>query len=135
MIQYREDKDIEISKLMNLYQDAKWSNYTDNPELLSEAVRNSTYVLTAWDEDKLVGLIRAVGDGVSVIYVQDILVLTEYKRKKIGTILVKAVLTKYSNIRQKVLLTDESDETRKFYEKVGFVSSDRYHMTAFVNVK
>ncbi|MBN2851579.1 MAG: GNAT family N-acetyltransferase [Clostridia bacterium] len=134
-IHYKEDKDIALAQLINLYEDADWSSYTKNHELLDKAIRNSAYVLSAWENEKLVGLIRVISDDATIIYIQDILVLSGYKRRKIGTTLVKTVLNKYSDIRQKVLITDESPVTRGFYESVGFLSCDNYQMTAFINVK
>ena len=43
---------------------------------LKNAINNSLKVLTAWDDEKLVGLIRVIGDGYTIIYIQDILILT-----------------------------------------------------------
>ncbi len=47
---------------------------------LMEAIENSLRVITAWDKDKLVALLRIVGgDGYSIIYIQDILILEDYQ--------------------------------------------------------
>ena len=40
-------------KLLNLYSDAGWSNYTKHMDMLIKSYENSLYILTAWDEDKL----------------------------------------------------------------------------------
>ncbi|WP_353894012.1 GNAT family N-acetyltransferase [Proteinivorax hydrogeniformans] len=117
---YKDTKNPNPSEVLQLYGDVKWSNYTDKPQSLFKGIKNSLEVITAWQDDKLVGLIRAVGDGESILYIQDILVLKDYKRNGIGTELVKRLLAKYPHIRQKVLLTDDSEETRGFYESLGF---------------
>ncbi|WP_425448916.1 GNAT family N-acetyltransferase [Dethiothermospora halolimnae] len=132
-IQYKEGLTFSKEDIKNLYEDAKWSLYTDNMDELMKAITNSLKVITAWDKDKLVGLIRVVGDGVSIIYIQDILVLKSYKRKGIGGGLIEKVLKNYSDVRQKVLLTDDTEETRGFYESIGFKSCDNGGLVAFVN--
>ena len=114
-----------------LYMDAGWSAYTNDMELLMKAIESSLFVVTAWDEDKLVGLVRVVGDGFSIAYIQDILVMKEYKRLGIGARLLNIVLDKYTHVRQKVLLTEDSKETRGFYEKLGFKSCDKGVEVAF----
>lgn len=132
---YKEEKQIDQVSLLNLYNDAGWTAYTDNPEQLEKAIRNSLYTLTARKDNKLVGLVRIVGDGVTILYIQDILVLKNYKRKKIGTSLINIVLEKFKNIRQKVLLTEDNSETRGFYESLGFESCDKGKLVSFVKLE
>jgi len=90
-ITYKEGKEIEQDSLLSLYEDADWRNYTKNPQRLMKAVENSFYVLTANEGDKLVGLIRIISDGFTILYIQDLIVLKSYKRKKIGTMLLTKV--------------------------------------------
>ena len=131
-ISYREDKNIERDALLNLYNDAAWTAYTDKPEELENAISNSLYVCIAMDKEKLVGLIRIIGDRLTIIYIQDILVLNSYKRNGIGTALMLKALDKFKTVRQKVLLTDDNIGTRGFYESLGFISSEKARLVSFV---
>lgn len=130
-ITYREQKEIGWQALLELYSDAGWTAYTNEPEKLVRAVENSLCVFTAWDGELVVGLIRAVGDGATILYIQDILVLQTHKRKRIGATLMAMVLEKFAGIRQIVLLTDDNEETRGFYEAMGFASCDKGKLVAF----
>ena len=130
-ITYTEEKEFNDSSLENLYNDADWTTYTNNLTELRNAIHNSLFVLTAKADNKLIGLIRVVGDGVTIIYIQDILVLQKYKRNKIGSNLIKKVIEKFENVRQKVLLTDDTKEARGFYESLGFDSCDKGKLVAF----
>ena len=121
--------EIDIKKL---YENAGWTNYTNDLPKLINAIKASLTVISAWDNEKLIGLIRVIGDGITIIYIQDILVLDSYKRKGIGSRLLKCILEEYENVRQKILLTEESEETRCFYEANGFISCDKGDMVAFV---
>ena len=62
-----------------------------------------------------------VGDGATVIFVQDILVYPEKQRQGIGTALLKAVLDRYAHVRQIQLLTDNTPKTVAFYRSLGFL--------------
>ena len=109
---------ININDILNLYIDADWKNYINNIDMLTNAYNNSLYILGAYDNNKLVGIIRVVGDGYSIIYIQDIIVLNKYQRKGIGTKLIQNVLEKYKNVYQKVLLTDNQPKTVNFYKSL-----------------
>lgn len=134
-LEFSEEKMLSQADLLSLYNDANWLAYTGNPGLLQQAVSNSLYVLTAWENEQLVGLIRLVGDGLTIVYIQDILVMKSHKRRKIGSLLLQKALEKYGNVRQKVLLTDDNEETRGFYEALGFSSCDKGDLVAFVKLE
>ena len=99
--------------------------------MVEEAIRSSLFVLAAFDEEHLVGLIRAVGDGCSVMFLQDILVLPSYQRKGIGTHLMKRFLETYSQVYQIHLLTENQEVTRQFYQSFGFTSVDKLNCLSY----
>ena len=131
-IKIKEDIIPEIEEIMNLYEDAEWYAYTKDRIRLKNAIDNSLKVLTAWNNHKLVGLIRVVGDNHTIIYIQDILVLKEYQGQGIGSKLLNLILEKYKSIRQIVLMTDNTKETISFYKKNGMVDTAEYNGVAFV---
>lgn len=71
-------------------------------------------------EKNCLELFEPVGDGVTIVFIQDLLVFPEKQRKGVGTALVKAVLKRYPTVRQIELTTDQSPETAAFYESLGF---------------
>lgn len=128
---YKEGIDFNENDIKELYTDAGWNAYLKDNARLIEGIKSSLFVITAWDEDEMVGLIRVIGDGLTIIYIQDILVKKAYKRRGIGSELVSEILDRYKGVRQKVLLTDDSEETRGFYEANGFFSCDKGNVVAF----
>ncbi|WP_404430706.1 GNAT family N-acetyltransferase [Sutcliffiella horikoshii] len=130
-IKFSRDKDIKLEQLEILYNDVEWYAYTKELNVLQQAVYQSLEVISAWNDDELVGLIRIVGDGLTIIYIQDILVLNTYQNQGIATQLMQQVLEKYTHVRQKVLLTEEAPDVRHFYEKNGFESCDKGTLVAF----
>lgn len=111
---YREEE------ILRLYSAVGWSAYTNDPAALQKGFEQSLLVLAAYENDKLAGIIRVVGDGTTIVFVQDILVFPEYQRKGIGTALLKEILARYSHVRQIELATDATPKTIAFYESVGF---------------
>lgn len=103
-----------------LYLDAGWTTYTDKLENLMAGIENSLDVITCWDGDRLVGLIRSIGDNNTILYIQDIIVLKEFKRKSIGRTLVTKLLNLHPVERQIVLMTENNLEMIQFYESLGF---------------
>ena len=135
-MKYKSNKNINKEDLMSLYTDVGWFVYTNDIDKLVRAITNSTRVISAWENEKLVALIRTVSDGETIVYIQDVLVLKEYKRKGIGKKLIKMILEENKEIRQIVLLTDKQDEvSTAFYENLNFKSCDDGEIVAFRCVK
>lgn len=121
-----------LDSVLNLYNDVSWSAYTSNPVQLENALNNSLKVWTAWEDDLLVGLARIVGDGYTIIYIQDILVLEAYQGRGLGSQLLTTILEEYQDVRQIILLTDATDKTISFYEKNGLTQVKKYNLVAFM---
>jgi GNAT superfamily N-acetyltransferase len=133
-IKFTYDKQINKKQLERLYKDVEWYAYTQDITLLQQAIEQSLDVIAAWDGEELVGLIRVVGDGLTIIYIQDILVLHAYQNKGIAARMLEKVLHPYKQVRQKVLLTEEAPDVRHFYEKNGFQSCDQGSLVAFAKL-
>lgn len=131
MINYKESTQIDKKDLDYLYSSVGWVAYTDDLDRLKDAIDNSLSVITAWKNNKLIGLIRVIGDGYTIVYIQDILVHPNFQNKNIGTQLMTRILSKYKDVRQKSLLTNEAPDVRHFYEKFGFTSCDKGNSVAF----
>jgi len=134
-IQYLENKTLKQEEVLHLYNNVNWKAYTKQAETLMEAIQNSLYVLSAWDENTLVGLIRVIGDGCTIIYIQDILVLNTYQRKGIGKALMDKVLIKFEHVRQKVLITDNEEKTKAFYQSIGFQAVAEQNIVAYIKLE
>ena len=131
---FKEDKQIDKVALKSLYEDVEWYAYTKDLDGLAEALSHSLYVLSVWDNDELLGLVRVVGDGLTIIYIQDILVLNSRQNQGLASEMMHRVLEKYHDVRQKVLLTEEAADVRHFYEKHGFQSCDKGTLVAFAKL-
>ena len=128
----------DADALVALYASVGWTAYTRDPDALLAAVEGSDLVVTARAGESLVGLARAISDGVSIVYIQDILVRESHQGRGIGTRLLQAVVDHYPQVRQKVLLTDDRPEQLRFYAALGFHNTRDLHQTrlnAFVRIE
>ena len=122
-------------EILKLYDSVGWCSYTNRPDMLKHAFEHSLKILGAHDKEKLVGIIRAVGDGYSVLFIQDILVLPEYQRKGIGTKLLNSMLEIYPDIYQTQLVTDSTEKTVAFYKSCGFLPYSEIGCEGFIKIK
>ena len=90
-ITYSEDRNITNADLCALYDSVGWVLYLKKYPDLTVLLPGCHLVLSAWDGDRLVGIIRTISDGVSYEYVIDLLVAPEYQSQGIGTHLFKWV--------------------------------------------
>lgn len=128
-----EIKEISYSEqILNLYESLGWIAYTAQPDTLKSGFEHSLLTLGAFENDVLAGCVRVVGDGFTVVLIQDLLVHPEHQRKGIGTALIKEVLQRYHHVRQIQLVSDTTCETEAFYQALGFVSLDQIHCTGFM---
>ena len=121
-MEIKEYKSFKEDEILRLYKSVGWTAYADNVRVLKQGFENSLLVLAAYENNDLVGIVRAVGDGFTIVFIQDILVSPEKQRQGIGTALMKAVLNYYRNVRQIELVTDNTPETVAFYKSLDFSS-------------
>ena len=132
MIQYSENGRIPFEKLMDLYNSVGWTAYTKDLNVMKKLLPGALSYTSAWDGDRLVGLIRTVGDGCSILYIQDLLVHPDYQRQGIGQTLVTQTVAAAENIRQIFLSTENTEKTVHFYRSVGFVTMEETGAVTFI---
>ena len=130
-IEYKESKDFTIPELQRLFLSVKWEsgNY---PEKLVRAMHNSTHVISAWDGDKLVGLVRALDDGETVAFLHYLLVDPAYQGQHIGDELMKRIMKCFANLLY-VKIMPSDPKTMPFYERYGFQQYDNYAAMVWKN--
>ena len=94
--------------------------------IVEEALKNTLYSLCVYDDNKLIGYGRIIGDKTIFLYIQDIMVVPEYQNKHIGTGIMENLLNRINefkkinpNIRTYL---GASKGKECFYEKFGFIS-------------
>ena len=73
----REYNKFKKAEIQRLYAEVGWTAYTENMPALEQGYKNSLLVLAAYENEELLGIIRVVGDGYTIIWIQDILVFRQ----------------------------------------------------------
>ena len=134
MIFIRNQQSVDLDDVLHLYQAVGWTNYTNQPQMLAQALTHSLAIYLARDGEKIVGLVRLIGDGFSSVFVQDLIVLPSYQRQGIGSTLMKQALADYKDAYQVQLATEDSEKTLGFYRSLGFETLSSFQCTGMILV-
>lgn len=132
MITIRKQEIVKLEDVFYLYQAVGWTNYTNQPQMLEQALSHSLAIYLALDGDTVVGLIRLVGDGFSSVFVQDLIVLPSYQRQGIGSSLMKEALEDFKETYQVQLATEQTEKNVGFYRSMGFETLSTYDCTGMI---
>lgn len=106
--------------LFGLYNELGWADFLNiTPAQLHKAMEQSFIVISAYDNNKLVGTGRVVSDGIITAYICGVGVLPQYRRKGIGTEILNR-LRLYClerNIHTQLVC---KDDLVSYYSKMGF---------------
>ena len=117
MITYKDTHDFKAEELQDLFLSLEWSS-GHFPDKLVIAMKHFETVFTAWDGDKLVGLVCAMDDSIMTAYIHYMLVRPEYQKMGIGKALIEKMKAHYKDYLRIVLVA--YDKELGFYEHCGF---------------
>lgn len=123
-VRYRETKDFTAAELERLFLSVGWESGR-YPEQLRRGMKNSGVVISAWDGEKLIGLVRGLDDGETVAFLHYLLVDPAYQGSHIGQELMERILEKYRHMLH-VKIMPSDPKTIPFYERFGFVAGGNY---------
>ncbi|SKB77808.1 Acetyltransferase (GNAT) domain-containing protein [Lachnospiraceae bacterium] len=123
-IEYKETKDFCPMDIKRLFLSVNWES-GKYPDKLVRAFNNSSHVISAWDENRLVGLVRAIDDGETIAFIHYLLVDPEYQGQHIGDELMKRLLAHFKNHLYVKIMPSDS-KTIPFYERFGFKQYENY---------
>lgn len=118
MITYTEEKKFDNKSVVDLFSSVGWVS-AQYPTRLYKALMHSSTVITAWDGDRLIGLVRVLDDSELVAYMHYVLVHPDYHGQGIAGTMVEMVNEKYKDYLYIELMPEER-KNAAFYEKHGF---------------
>ena len=122
-ITYTEEKKFTQDEVQNLFLSVGWIS-GQYPSRLYKALMHSSTVITAWDGNRLVGLVRLIDDSELVAYMHYVLVDPAYHGQGIASEMIKMVKEKYRNYLYLEIMPEER-KNASFYEKHGFQEAGR----------
>ena len=113
-------KDLPSEQLQKLFVSVGWSDGSETSSMLknyNKPFKNSTLVISAWKNERLIGAVRVLSDKMFRTIIYDLLVLPEFQNKGIGKELVKRCIEHYPDSEW---LVQTTEKISSYYEKIGF---------------
>ena len=116
-----------LAAAAKLYRIAGWVDENADCGFLAPALENSCAVCAAYDEaGKLAGMGRALGDGVSDAYVQDVVVAPEHRRRGVGGAIVRTLVAELRKRGVDWIGLVGEPGTEAFYRSLGFRTPENF---------
>lgn len=118
MISYRVGE-VSMEEAREVYRDCTLGarRPTEDDERFAQMLRGANLIVSAWDDDRIVGVARSLTDGSYVTYVADLAVRESYQKQGIGRELLRRTRLE---VPQTQLVLFAAPQAVEYYEKIGF---------------
>lgn len=125
MIEYRDHAKLTPDEAIDLYVRSTLGERRPihSKETFEAMLKNANLTITAWDQDKLIGISRSLTDFAYVAYLADLAVDQQYQRKGIGKELIAQTQKRLGSNCMIVLLA--APKANEYYEHIGFEHNPR----------
>jgi ribosomal protein S18 acetylase RimI-like enzyme len=120
MIHYQTGNNLELDQVIELYKASTLGarRPIDDRERFAAMLKNANLVITAWEDDVLVGISRSITDFSFFTYLADLAVRVSHQRKGIGKELMR-LTQQHSGPKTSILLL-AAPAAETYYPHVGF---------------
>ena len=120
VIEYCVGNDLDLDQMIELYQASTLGERrpVENRQTMSDMLRHANLVVTAWDEELLVGIARTLTDFSYVGYLADLAVRASHQRRGVGAHLIQQTRNKMGPDSMLVLLA--APKASEYYPRIGF---------------
>jgi ribosomal protein S18 acetylase RimI-like enzyme len=121
---------VKRGSVKKLYQDAGWwennDETSDGCAWIDNLIKQSFCFVGAFCGAELIGMGRAVSDGVSDAYIQDVVVLKKFRRAGIGNKIIEKIIAFLESKRIGWIGLIAEPGTQQFYQRLGFTTMEGY---------
>jgi GNAT superfamily N-acetyltransferase len=115
-----EQRKIKVGEYQTIRKTTGWDMLEDS--VVEKALQRDLFSVCVFDNDKLIGIGRVIGDGAIYFYIQDIIVIPDYQKKEIGKLIMEDVedyILNNSNANSFIGLM-AAVGVKEFYYKYGY---------------
>jgi GNAT superfamily N-acetyltransferase len=115
-----EERKPSVEEFIKLRKAVGWNQPAE--EAIKKGLEGTLYAVCALEGDEVIGMARVVGDGATVFYIQDVMVMPEYQNQGIGTALMGKVMDyiRREAAQGAVVGLMSALGREAFYQKLGF---------------
>ena len=124
-ITYKINSDVSVDQFIGLLTASTLAKRrpVDDRECIEGMIKNSNLIVTAWDDEKLVGIARSMTDFHYACYLSDLAVDKNYQKNRIGKQL-QIITQKQLGPKCKLILI-AAPASNTYYEHIGFTNNNR----------
>lgn len=116
-IEYKINVSLETGQVIELYDNCELPRPTHDEARIAEMFANSTLVVSAWHDDELIGVSRALTDFVWCCYLADLAVRKDFQKSGVGRKLVE--VTREAVGEKSMVLLLSVPDALEYYPKIG----------------
>jgi len=127
-IKIRCVKKVRREDFTRLYKEAGWwkGGYDKDLSFIGRVVKRSFCFMGAFYKGKMIGMGRSISDGIGDAYIQDVIILKEFRGKGLGKKIIKKITEYLLSKGIDWIGTIAEPGTKKFYGKLGFKIMKKY---------
>jgi ribosomal protein S18 acetylase RimI-like enzyme len=124
VIEYRYGNELDLDQAIELYQASTLGERRPIGDrgAMASMLQHANLVVTAWDNELLVGIARTLTDFAYVGYLSDLAVRVSHQRRGIGVELIRKTRERMGNNSGLVLLA--APAAADYYPRIGFRKID-----------
>jgi len=118
-----ERRNVDIEQLKILYRESNWwseDNDASDPDLINKIISGSFCFVIATLNERIIGMGRAISDGISDAYIQDMAVLPEFRGNGIGVLIMDELIRFLQEKKVNWITLISEPKAVSFYERYGF---------------
>lgn len=108
----------KTSEIIEVYDSSGIKRPTKDSDRIINMYKNSNLIISAWLNNELIGISRAITDFCYACYFSDLSVKSEYQKEGIGKRLIK--LTEKEIGKETALILLSAPIAMEYYPKIGF---------------
>lgn len=124
--EFRLTRELDPADVLRLYAGPGWWEPGDDPGSVPKLLAGSFRVAAAFDGGRLVGMARAISDGASDAYIQDVVVEPEHRGRGIGAELVRLLVAELRRAGVSWIGLVGAPGTEGFYRRLGFAPLEEH---------
>jgi GNAT superfamily N-acetyltransferase len=123
-------------EILSLYRAAGWWKEGSDTSIIPILIKQSyAFVVAVHTKTKrAVGMGRVLSDGISDAYIQDVVVLDEWRGKGVGTLIINTLIRQCLDHRITWIALISEPHQEGFYVPLGFKKMNEYTPMKYKNV-
>lgn len=115
---FRINEPLLVEEIIQVFNSSGIVRPGNDVARITTMFKNSNLIISAWDNDKLIGISRAITDFAYCCYLSDLAVRKDYQNEGIGKKMIELMQNKLGD--EVMILLLAAPNAMEYYPKIGF---------------